>query len=37
VAVARKVESHEERIARLERELVKERALLSKESGRKGD
>ena len=37
VAIARKVESHEERIARLERELAKERALLSKESRRIGD
>ena len=37
VAIARKVESHEERIARLERELAKERALLSKEIRRIGD
>jgi hypothetical protein len=31
VAVARKVESHEERIARLERELAKERELMDKD------
>jgi hypothetical protein len=30
VAIARKVESHEERIARLERELAKERELMAK-------
>jgi hypothetical protein len=37
VAIARKVESHEERIAKLERELAKERALLSKEIRSIGD